>query len=104
MRLNKAQGLRQTARTSPTSQPTTSAASTSLKGADEALDAKLKETRDLVDNLGANSVASVNGVSPVAGDVTVGGADIDSAHTASDYTASAADLDATPRRDRHTPQ
>jgi hypothetical protein len=65
----------------------------SLKGADEALDAKLKETRDLVDNLGANSVASVNGVSPVAGDVTVGGADIDTAHTASDYTAAAADID-----------
>ena len=45
---------------------------TSLKGADEALDAKLKETRDLVDNLGTNSVASVNGETPVAGDVTLG--------------------------------
>jgi hypothetical protein len=67
---------------------------TSLKGADEALDAKLKETRDLVDNQGANSVSSVNGVSPVAGDVTIGGADIDSAHTAVNYTATSADVDA----------
>jgi hypothetical protein len=65
----------------------------SLKGADEALDSKLKETRDLVDNLGANSVASVNGVSPVAGDVTLGGVHIDTAHSAVNYTATGADLD-----------
>ena len=66
---------------------------TSLKGADEALDAKLKETRDLVDNLGANNVSSVNGETPVAGDVTLGGEHIDTAHTATNYTAAAADLD-----------
>ena len=70
------------------------ASATNLADADTLLDAKLKETRDLVDNLGSNQVASVNGVSPVAGDVTVGGADIDTAHTASNYTASTADLDA----------
>jgi len=66
---------------------------TSLKGADEALDAKLKETRDLVDTLGGNSVSSVNGETPVAGDVTLGGANIDTAHTATNYTAAGADLD-----------
>jgi hypothetical protein len=66
---------------------------TSLKGADEALDAKLKETRDLVDNLGANNVSSVNGETPVAGDVTLGGVHIDTAHTATNYTAAGADLD-----------
>jgi hypothetical protein len=66
---------------------------TSLKGADEALDAKLKETRDIVDTLGANSVSSVNGETPVAGDVTLGGADIDTAHTAANYTAAASDID-----------
>jgi len=69
------------------------ASATNLADADTLLDEKLKETRDIVDNLGANSVATVNGVSPVSGDVTVGGADIDTAHTASNYTASAADLD-----------
>jgi hypothetical protein len=67
---------------------------TNLADADTLLDAKLKETRDIVDTLGANSVSSVNGVSPVSGDVTVGGADIDTAHTATNYTASAGDLDA----------
>jgi hypothetical protein len=65
----------------------------SLKNADSLLDDKLKETRDLVDSLGASSVSSVNSISPVAGDVTVGGADIDSAHTATNYTATSSDLD-----------
>jgi hypothetical protein len=68
-------------------------AASSLKNADSLLDDKLKETRDLVDNLGASSVSSVNSISPVAGDVTVGGGDIDSAHTATNYTATSADLD-----------
>jgi len=68
-------------------------AASSLKNADSLLDDKLKETRDLVDNLGSSSVSSVNSISPVAGDVTVGGADIDSAHTATNYTATSADLD-----------
>jgi hypothetical protein len=66
---------------------------TSLKGADEALDAKLKETRDIVDTLGANDVSSVNGETPVAGDVTLGGVHIDTAHTAANYTAAASDID-----------
>jgi hypothetical protein len=68
-------------------------AASSLKNADSLLDDKLKETRDLVDNLGASSVSSVNSISPVVGDVTVGGGDIDSAHTATNYTATSADLD-----------
>jgi hypothetical protein len=68
-------------------------AASSLKNADSLLDDKLKETRDLVDNLGASSVSSVNTITPVGGDVTVGGADIDSAHTATNYTATSADLD-----------
>jgi hypothetical protein len=68
-------------------------AASSLKNADSLLDDKLKETRDLVDNLGASSVSSVNSISPVAGDVTVGGGDINSAHTATNYTATSADLD-----------
>jgi hypothetical protein len=68
-------------------------AASSLKNADSLLDDKLKETRDLVDSLGASSVSSVNSISPVVGDVTVGGGDIDSAHTATNYTATSADLD-----------
>ena len=40
------------------------------------------------------AVNSVNTVTPTDGALTLGGADIDTAHTASDYTASAADLDA----------
>jgi hypothetical protein len=68
-------------------------AASSLKNADSLLDDKLKETRDLVDSLGASSVSSVNTITPVGGDVTVGGADIDSAHTATNYTATSADLD-----------
>ena len=47
----------------------------------------------VVSPLGTTSVSSVNGVSPVGGDVTLGGADIDTAHTAVGYTAAAADLD-----------
>jgi hypothetical protein len=68
-------------------------AASSLKNADSLLDDKLKETRDLVDSLGASSVSSVNTITPVGGDVTVGGGDIDSAHTATNYTATSADLD-----------
>ena len=47
----------------------------------------------VVSPLGTTSVSSVNGVSPVGGDVALGGADIDTAHTAVGYTAAAADLD-----------
>jgi len=39
------------------------------------------------------AVNSVNTITPTDGALTLGGADIDSAHTASDYTAAAADLD-----------
>ena len=39
------------------------------------------------------AVKSINTLTPTAGAVTIGGANIDTAHTASDYTAAASDLD-----------
>ena len=39
------------------------------------------------------AVKSINTLTPTAGAVTIGGADIDTAHTASDYTAASAALD-----------
>ena len=65
----------------------------SLKNADSLLDDQIKINADAIAALGASSVESVNGVAPVAGDVTLGGADIDSAHSATNYTAASAALD-----------
>ena len=65
----------------------------SLKNADSLLNNQVKINADAIAALGASSVESVNGVAPVGGDVTLGGADIDSAHTAVNYTAATADLD-----------
>ena len=65
----------------------------SLKNADSLLDDQIKINADAIAALGASSVESVNGVAPVGGDVTLGGADIDSAHSATNYTAASADLD-----------
>jgi hypothetical protein len=67
---------------------------TSLKGADSLLDSELKSLADTVATLGGASVVSVNTITPVEGNVTLGGADVDTAHSATHYTAVTADIDA----------
>jgi len=79
--------------TAPTSSNYLSGA-TSLKGADSLLDSEIKSLSDTVATLGGASVVSVNTITPVEGNVTLGGADIDAAHSATNYTAATADIDA----------
>jgi hypothetical protein len=58
------------------------------------VDTELGSLDSALTTLDGLAVKSVNGLTPTAGAVTLGGADIDTAHTALNYTAATADIDA----------
>ncbi len=60
--------------------------------ATSALNSHLAGIDTVLGTLGGSTVASVNGISPVAGDVTVTAQDIDTNHTAVNYTSAGASV------------
>jgi hypothetical protein len=58
------------------------------------VDTELGSLDSAITTLDGLAVKSVNGLTPTAGAVTLGGADIDTAHSATNYTAATADIDA----------
>jgi hypothetical protein len=60
--------------------------------ATSALNSHLAGIDTVLGTLGGSTVASVNGIAPVAGDVTVTAQDVDTSHTAVNYTAAGASV------------
>jgi hypothetical protein len=58
------------------------------------VDTELGSLDSALTTLDGLAVKSVNGLTPAAGAVTLGGADVDTAHSATNYTAATADIDA----------
>ncbi|HSG19230.1 MAG TPA: hypothetical protein VLA31_00540, partial [Burkholderiaceae bacterium] len=75
--------------------PTNYTAADSLIGSHlSGVDTELGSLDSAITTLDGLAVKSVNGLTPTAGAVTLGGADVDSAHSATNYTAATADIDA----------